>query len=201
MAIFNITPQAIVSDVLTAQNIILGSSNVDVNAVLDQTTLKQVFADARPIKATIRETARVMNYPVETGAILSDHKIINPTEIEMIFAITSEFYASAYQAIRNAWKASTLLSVQARTGTYRNFVISDMPHEEEPDTFNMITQFVKFREVIYVAPASVAKNNGLSNFSPAAPQNTSLIERGLITAETTALSAASYLKAAKFLGR
>lgn len=200
MARFNITPSAVVSDVLTAQNLILGSSNVDVNAVLNQETMQQVFAEARPIKATVRETARVMNYPVETGAILSDHKIINPTEIEMIFAIASDFYASAYQAIRNAWNASTLLSVQSRTGTYRNMIISDMPHEEEPDTFNMITQFVKFREVIFVAPASVAKSNGLSNFAPANPQYASLVNRGLIGAETSALSAASYLKAAKFLG-
>lgn len=188
---FNITPQAILSDISSAANFLISSLAVDVNAVLNQETLQQVFPDARPVKATVKETARVMDYPVETGATLSDHKIINPIEIEIIFVINQDFYSSAYQQIRTAWINSTLLSVQTRTGTYLNMIVSDMPHEEEPDMYNAITQQVRFREIIFVAPNSLAQPGQLANYKPANPTNLPVINRGLLAglaAPTTVLS-------------
>lgn len=197
---FNLTPAALISDLVTASDLLNIASNVDIVAVLDQESMQQIFADARPLKATVKETARVMDYPVETGAILSDHRVSNPTEIEMLFIINSAFYASAYQAIRNAWLMATKLSVQTKTGTYKNMIIADMPHEEDPDMFDAINQFIRFREVILVAPSSVASPDPLANYAPADPVNQSTVNRGLISAITTGTSGLSYFHAASVWG-
>lgn len=196
----NITPASVLSGVSSAGNLLIKSLNVDIIAVLDQESMTQIFRDARPVKATVRETARVMDYPIETGAILSDHRISNPTEIEMICLIPSKAYSSAYPVIRNAWVNATLLSVQTRLGTYRNMIISDLPHEEEPDIFNAVTISIKFREVIYSAPSSIASPQPLANFAPANPAYESTVNSGLLSAVNASSSALSYLHAGTVWG-
>lgn len=197
---FNLTPASILSNVVTASNLLSSLAKIDVVAVLDQESFQQVFGNFRPMKASVRETSRVMDYPVETGAILSDHKIILPTEIQMAGMIKSEFYASAYAAIRNAWINSTLLSVQTRTGTYRNMIVADMPHEEDPDAQNAVMQFIRFREVQFGVPSSVVPAASLSNYSPIDPRNNPTVSRGLLSAATAGSSAYSYFRALSVWG-
>lgn len=197
---FNITPAAVLSDAATVVSILQKTLNVDVVAVLNQETMLQVIHDARPVRAEVLETSTVMKYPVETGAIISDHRVSNPTEIKFVCVIPSTAYSSAYQELRNAWLNATLLSVQTRTGTYRNMIVANMPHEETPDMFNAITQFIHFEEVIFVAPASIATPNTLANFSPANPANNSTVNSGLLAPITVAGSALSYLHAATVFG-
>lgn len=198
---FNITPQTILSNATVGLNLLTSVAKIDIVGVLDQETLQQVFPQARPMKATVRETAKVMDYPVETGVTLSDHRISNPTEIELITIINSDSYESAYQAIRNIWKNATLLSVQTRTGTYRNMIISDMPHEEDPDMFNAITQAIRFREVIMVVPSSIAASGSIANYAPRNPVDQSMQPRGLLSAITAAGTALSYFNAISIWGQ
>lgn len=197
---FNITPEAIVSDVVTLGNLLTKTLNVDVVAVLDQSTMLQVFSEARPLRSQVRETSKVMDYPVETGSTLSDHRISNPTEIEFTCIIPAAAYSSAYPAIRNAWQNATLLSVQTRTGTYRNMIIKDMPHEESPDMFNAITQYIAFKEVILVAPSSIASSGTQANFLPANPMYQTTVNSGLLAPITVAGSALSYFHAGTIWG-
>ena len=198
---FNITPASILSGATTIGNLLANNSNIDVVQVLDQTTMQQVFAGARPVKATVRETARVMDYPVETGVVLSDHRISNPTEIELVCIIQSSQYSSAYPAMRAAWQNATLLSVQTRLGTYKNMIIADLPHEEDAEMFSAVTQTIKLREVIYIVPSSVGAPNLLSNYSPRnVAANSITISSGILSATTAAGSALSYFHAATVFG-
>ena len=206
-----LTPQSLLSNLATAANLLNGGGKVDVVGVLAQnssvdlttgsmnTVFSQVFSEARPMKALVKETAKVMDHPVETGAILSDHRISNPTEIEIHAIIPQSAYATAYVAIRNAWLNATLLSVQTRTGTYRNMIIADMPHEEDPDKFTAIDQFIRLREVIMVAPS--AGQPLLANFSPALPQNQSTVSIGLLSGLAAAGTVMSYFHATSVWGR
>lgn len=192
---FNLTPASILSDVQLVGNLILGLSKTDVVQVLNQQTMIQVFSGARPVKAEVRETARVMEYPVETGVILSDHRISNPTEIILTCIITSAQYSIAYPAIRNAWMNATLLSVQTRTGTYKNMIIAELPHDEDPEMFSAITITIKMREVIFSSPSSNA-----NNFIPADPALQTTVNSGLLAATNLVGSGLGYLHAATVLG-
>ena len=198
---FNLTPASIISGIEQIGNLLQNVFNVDVVQVLEQDSMTQVFSGARPVKATVRETARVMDYPVETGATLSDHRISNPTEIELICIIPAAQYTTAYPAIRNAWLNATLLSVQTRLGTYKNMIVADLPHEEEPDMFNAVLQTIKLREVILIAPSSIAPNGLLANYSPLDQASNSIgIGSGIVSAATAASTALSYLHSATVFG-
>lgn len=197
---FNLTAASILSDVQLIGNLLTTLSKVDVVQVLDQQTLTQVFSGARPVKAEVRETAQVMKYPVESGVTLSDHRISLPTEISLTCIIPSGQYTQAYPAIRNAWINATLLSVQTRVGTYKNMIIAELPHDEDPDIFSAVTITIKLQEVIMIAPSSTATAGQLANFSPANPALQNTVNSGLIAATAVVGSALGYLHAATVVG-
>ncbi len=181
----------------TLTGLLTSSKRIDVVKILDQQTMAQVFQAARPMKAHVKETAKISKYPVETGYTSADNRVSNPTEIEMDMFIPAGAYDTAYPQIRNAWQAGTLLSVQTRTGTYKNLVIEDMPHDEDPDIYTAVIMHIRFSEFIIVSSAG---NSTVSNYSPAQPQAVNTLQAGLIQGLAAGGSALSYFHAASILG-
>jgi len=195
-----LTPASVLSNVSTLSRAISSFSRVDVVAILDQSTLKQVFSGFSPVKAEVKEWSKVMDYPVETGAIWSDHKIDLPTEITMTGIIPESEYGAAYIAIRSAWKNATPLSVQTRTGIYKNMVISSMPHEETPDKFNAVMITSKLREVIVAQSLINGSSLTVENFSPRDTEDYSTSALGLVSALNATSAALGVFQAARLWG-
>lgn len=160
-------------------------SSTILNSILGTTaapSFGQMFSNARPMKAFVRETSRVMEHPVETGVVLSDHHIINQVEIELPLIVSSQFYTATYGEIRQAFNGATPLSVKTRTGVYSDMIIADMPHEEDPEMYDAITILLHLKQVIYVVTGGGAQ----SNFQPSDPLNSNTLPSGL--QQATALS-------------
>lgn len=197
---FNITPASVLSDAAVIAGLLTTITKTDVVQVINQQTLVQMFSGARPLEAEVKEYAKVMDYPVETGVTLSDHRISLPTEIVLPCIIPATAYATAYVAIRNAWQAATLLSVQTRVGTYKNMIIYELPHKEDSELYTAITIYIKMREVIMIAPSTTAPAGTVSNFAPASANNSTNVNSGLISAINLSTSGLSYLHAATVFG-
>ena len=148
---------------------ILGSTVVDTVGVFTQ-DFTQVFPLARPIKATVKETAKVMDHPLETGATITDHRIINPVEIELSMIVPSIAYQGIYDTIKQYFLNSTLLVVQTKSGVYTNQIIASLPHEENPETFSVLTMALTLKQVIFANTQSV---QGVQS-----PRNTNTVDRG-----------------------
>lgn len=130
-------------------NSLIPSFAFDTVAVFTQDFF-QVFQEARAIKAVVKEQAKLMEHPVESGAIITDHRIILPVEIELSLILTPEFYQEVYKSIRQYYLNGTLLVVQTRSGIYENQLIAGMPHEEDPEIFDTIAIALSLKEVIFV---------------------------------------------------
>jgi hypothetical protein len=63
----------------------------------------QVFIRARPIKASVKEGAKSMEHPLETGATTTDHRIILPVEIELSMIMQAVDYRDTYEDIKQAF--------------------------------------------------------------------------------------------------
>ena len=171
-------------------NSILGLSNTSVSA-------GQLFANARPMKATVRETSRVMEHPAENGVMIADHHIINPVEIDLALLIPIQFYGSTYAQIRQAFVNAVKLTVQTKTGIYPNMIIADMPHEENPDVYDAIVMTMRLKQVL-LAPNPVT-------FQPLQAANSNTVQTGLQNAVglaqqavTIASGIASYANLGRF---
>lgn len=131
---------------------------------------EQLFRDARAIKAIVKEQAKVMEHPIETGAVITDHRIILPVEIELSLILTPNNYQNTYKAIRSYYLNGTLLVVQTRTGIYENQLISAIPHEETPEQYDAISLNLSLRQALFVTPEF--------SITPANPSDSTTVERG-----------------------
>lgn len=157
----------------------LNSRSVDVVGVFDS-KFNQVFPAARPIKAQVKEVAKLMEHPVESGSTITDHRVILPTEIELTLMLQGDEYRDTYGLIRGYFMKTELLTVQTNTGSYTNMVIEAMPHDETPETFDAAPMALKLKEVLLVTAQFQA-------LPPAAVKNTrdaSKVKRGEQTGKT-----------------
>ena len=145
----------------------------DVVAVYDAAGV-QLFADARPLKASVKETAKVFEHPLETGATITDYRVINPVEIELSMMLASEDYRNVYDQIRQVFLRGDLLTVATRSGSYRNMLISEIPHEEDPEQYDALPLGMSLKEAQFVDP-QYAK---LTPRQVKAPANASTVEKG-----------------------
>jgi len=123
----------------------------DVVAVLTA-NLTQVFPKARAIKATIMRGSKAMEHPLETGATVTDHRIILPVTIELAMILASNDYKTVYQQIRDLFKRGELLTVQTRVDSFPSMLIEKMPHDETPEMFDGVALALSLKEAQFVQP-------------------------------------------------
>lgn len=168
----------IFSNISTISDLLNNFAAVDVVGIFDE-NLQQVFQEARPLKADVKETAQVMTHPIETGVKIADNKIINQVEITLNVMINSRYYNSVYTQIKQAFVSGTLLSIQTRTGVYPNMIVRSMPHQETPDEYDSIIMQLDFIEVLYAVPTSVSAQSAPANFKPADEINSNTVQSGI----------------------
>lgn len=136
---------------------------VDVVGVFDS-GFRQCFTEARPMKASVKEPSKAMEHPVESGATITDHRIILPVEIELTMMLAGAAYRDIYRQIREMFQKGEILTVQTKAGSYSNMLIAEMPHDENPDAFGTLMLTLKLKEVLIVTaryeklPPSRVKN-------------------------------------------
>jgi hypothetical protein len=142
----------------------------------------QVFRSARTIKATVKEEAKVMEHPVETGATIVDHRIILPVEIELSLILTPTDYQNTYDKIKEAYLNSTLFIVQTKSGIYENQLIQSMPHDESPDNYNTILIALNLKQVIFVTAqyGTTPKNASNTNTTNRGVQQGTKVDNGTL---------------------
>ena len=127
---------------------LLPSFAVDSVAVFTQ-DFTQIFRNARALKAVVKEQSKVMEHPVESGIVITDHRIILPIEIELSLILAQSDYQDVYNAIRGYYLQGTLLVIQTRSGVYQNMLIQAIPHEENPDMYNALALAMTLKQVIF----------------------------------------------------
>lgn len=148
---------------------LLPSFAVDSVAVFTQ-DFTQIFRAARSIKAVIKEQSKVMQHPVESGIVITDHRIILPLEIDLSLILNSFDYQNVYETIKGYYLQGTLIVVQTRSGVYQNLLIEKMPHEEDPMMYDVLTLALGLKEVIFTtAQYGVVPKN---------PKNSTNVSRG-----------------------
>ncbi len=144
---------------------------VDVTGIFDS-TFNQVFADARPLKASVNETAQLMRHPIEDKREIADHKVFNLVEIELPFLINSEEFRNVFQSMKKGYLENTLYTIQTRVDTYQNMSLESIPYEESIEVQDGITLIAKFIETLFEEP--------IVRYipTPTRPQDASKVNRG-----------------------
>jgi hypothetical protein len=119
---------------------------IDDVIVLDA-EFNRLFERAQSIKATVDRQAKVMDHPIETGAVITDHRVMLPVTVELSLILSGEDYKNTYHLIKALYLSADLLTVQTRVDVYYNMIVAKMPHEETPDLRDGVTLALSLREV------------------------------------------------------
>jgi hypothetical protein len=131
--------------------------NTDIIAIYDQ-NFNQLFIEARPLKVTPKPAAKLMEHPVEDGSTTTDHRVILPIELEISLLISSADYSSVYDQIVRVFRNSTFLTVITKAASYDNLIIESLPHDEDPETFDILTMALKLKEVQFATSQETEYN-------------------------------------------
>lgn len=126
---------------------ILSLFGVDIVGVFDMESYEQIFSRARPVKANVIRAQKIMDHPLETGAVVSDFAVVMPVSIELSLVIASADYQSVYQSIKTYFETQTLVSLHTKADVFPNMLIEAMPHEESADMFDAIPLALRLRQV------------------------------------------------------
>lgn len=142
----------------------------DVVAVLNS-DFQQVFEKARAIKATILRASKAMEHPLETGATITDHRIVLPVAIELSMVLSSSDYRAVYQQVRDLFIRGDLLTVQTRVDSFPSMLIEKMPHDETPEMFDGVALALSLKEAQFIQPQ-------FSALKVAQPKDSTTVKKG-----------------------
>jgi len=110
-----------------------------------------LFGGAIVGKATVKEDAKVMEHPIESGAMVTDFFVINPVEIEIRRLLRGDTARETYQQIKEAFTAGDLLTVQTRAGSYSDMLIASISHDEPGEYMGRIDLTMLLKEAKFVS--------------------------------------------------
>ena len=145
----------------------------DVVAVL-AADFSQVFPNARALKVAINRSSKAMEHPLETGATITDHRIILPVTADLSIVIASSDYKAVYQQVGDLFRRGELLTVQTRVESFPNMLIEKMPHEESADMLDGVAVAVTLKEAKFVTP----QFSTLPPSKVARPKDSDTVKRG-----------------------
>lgn len=143
--------------------------------IFNNDNFEQLFVNAKPLQASIKEDSTVMTHPLEDGSKVADHQVFNLVQIDIPVILSSNDFVSVYQSINKAFKDNTLFTVQTKVNTYKNMIIQSMPREETVNSGIPINlSLVEFK---------VAQT--ITTIAPKYPKDTNTIKRGVQNSNST----------------
>lgn len=135
-----------VSNFRSVASLFSSSLSVDVVRIVD-TEGKQMFMDARAMKAGVNPDSTIFEHPLETGNKVADFKIMKPIVAQLGLMIPTDSVTNVYAEIKQCWEQGTELTLQTRAGTYTNLIIQSLPHEESGEYGDTLAMSLTLREV------------------------------------------------------
>lgn len=137
-----------ISSFRSAMSLLTSSLSVDVTRITDSKG-RQVFAEARAVKAGILQDSELFQHPLETGNKITDYKIDKPIQIQLGVLIPTDSYSTVYASLVDAKKNGEQFIVQTKAGAFPNMVIKAIPHEESSEYGDCLAMQISFEEVIW----------------------------------------------------
>lgn len=122
-------------------------------SILNAADFRQIFPlGAAPMRVSVSETSKLTSWPVEDGTMRSDHRVIDPIEIEMPIVMHGGVNRSLFDQLRQIFLRGDVLVIQTKMRTYDNMMVVEIPHEEMPDMQGAVMVSVRLKQFVTVAP-------------------------------------------------
>lgn len=135
-----------------ALGLVIRTKNVAIYDGVREILTGNILFDGVIISANVVEDSKICEHPIESGAVIADHKVFNPVEIDIRFVLPAFLYAPLLNEIKNIYKNSPKLRIGTKEGFFNNMVLTAKPHEEKAETVDRVIFDLHFTQVIEVEP-------------------------------------------------
>lgn len=133
-------------------SIYLGDKEVLTGNMLGQRADNVIGLQAVIMDMEARETSRIMEHPIESGAMIADHKVQDPDEVIIRMVMPYYFYDEIVRELQDYKRGSVPLNIHTKKGIYRNMQLCDIPHIENVSNVSRLTFNLRFRQAMVVQP-------------------------------------------------
>ena len=138
----------------------------------------EILSNASIVSCSVNDSSKLMEHPVESGAVISDYKVFNPITATLVVALTESGYATEFSEIYSSYKNCEYITLQTKTNVYSNLQIVSLPHEATFKTVSRPTITINLKEAL-VVEAAFTEVSTLKN-----PANTNTKDIGHVQAQT-----------------
>ena len=121
---------------------------------------QEVLQDCAIIDCVVKDTARLMEHPIETGAKIVDHKVFEPRQVQIQLALTESNYQQEYEQLSFLYHNCEMLSVRTKAQIYSNMQIIGIPHEEKVNKIDRLILAIQLKEAMLVSPDYIKPKKG-----------------------------------------
>lgn len=108
----------------------------------------ELFSNIKYLTLAVKQDSKLMEHPVETGAVISDHKVIYPLELEIQALVNPNDLQDIYFNLELSYKDSAFFTIQTKADIYENLVLVSLPHSENSKYANFLLVGARFKQVI-----------------------------------------------------
>jgi len=118
----------------------------------------EVLTNVTIIDVDVMEDSKIMDSPVESGILISDHRILNPKEIVVNCTLPFEDWKESYDEMKGWYERNDteFLTVQTKADVYEDMQLIAIPHKETSDTVSRLFFELRFRSILFVKPEYIA---------------------------------------------
>lgn len=138
----------------------------------------EILSNASIVSCSVNDSSKLMEHPVESGAVISDYKVFNPITASLVVALTESGYATEFSEIYSSYKNCEYITLQTKTNVYSNLQIVSLPHEATFKTVSRPTITINLKEAL-VVEAAFTEISTLKN-----PANTNTKDIGHVQAKS-----------------
>lgn len=137
----------------------------------------EILSNASIISCSVNDSSKLMEHPIESGAVIADYKVFNPVTATLVVALTEGGYASEYAEIFSSYKNCEFITLQTKTNVYSNMQVLSIPHEATFKNVSRPTITINLKQAL-VVEAAFTQGSNLKN-----PANTNTKDRGHVQTE------------------
>lgn len=156
--------------------------------ILSAIGFSELFSAAFPMDAKIETESKLTQHPLETGAIVSDHLIVQPTIITISMMIPVE-YSILLTTLDNYLQTGAAVMILTKDSVYSDMVLVGKPHIEQPDKMDFLNAQLRFQQITIAAMSGAG--GGLQSGDVSDKANASTVAKSQSTGASASSSASS----------
>jgi hypothetical protein len=121
------------------------------------------FYNASTLSVQIDQTSKLCDQPIENGAVITEHKVIQPKRVTCSIAMPNFLAGAVINELQKYFYESKKIIIQTVAGTYTNMIVENMPTKMDSSNVDRPIYDVTFRELILVEPDDGNDNENMIN--------------------------------------